>query len=366
MVDCPKSQKKLLRFARGRGIGESMRKTQSRQGEAAAGLSFPHARIETGGIAVLARLMNEADSISFFCGAGCAGGREELLALAERVQAPIAYTLAAKDVMEADNPLGIGMVGPLGWGDAGRALHNCDLLILWGTDFPFRNYLPQHGRVAQVDANPAALGRRVPICLGLVGDVGEVARALLPLIHRNRPEEHLNRSRARHGREVVQMHARLSLPPGGAINAAYLTRLVSNLAEPDAVFCIGLGTPLRWGARYLQAQRRQRLLSPAPGGALIGELVQARRSKAAEPGRQVIALCDDNMRETLVRELPALLHEGLAIKMLLYAHREPHPDELAGSSVLTMAEQAPAVVRRWLGAKRAALLAALVPLRDAL
>ncbi len=268
--------------------------------------------------------------------------------------------MAAKDVMDAGNPLAVGMTGPLGWGDAAHALHHCELLVLWGTDFPFHHYLPKHGRVAQVDKNPAALGRRVPICLGVVGDIAEVARALLPLIPRNRAEEHLARSQARHGRELAQMHRGLSLPPEGNINAAYLTRLVSNMAEPDAVFCIGLGSPLRWGARYLQAQQRQRLLSPVPAGLLIGELVQARRSKEAEPGRQVIALCDDDMRETLCRELPALQHEGLAIKVLLYARSEPHPHELPGSEVLRVVEQAPSAVQRWLGAKRAALLAALV------
>ncbi len=313
-------------------------------------------------IGELARLMNAAGSVTFFCGAGCAAAREEILALAQRVQAPIAYTLAAKDVMEADNPLAVGMVGQLGWGDAARALCYCDLLVLWGTDFPFCHHLPQHGRVAQVDVDARALGRRVPICLGVVGDAAKVARALLPLIHRLRGEEHLCRSQARHGRELRRMHAGLSLPPESPLSAAYLTRLVSNLAEPDAVICLGLGSPLRWGARYLKMQRRQRLLSPVPAGALIGELVQARRHKEAAPGRQVIALCDDDMREMLQWELPALQHDGLAVKVLLYAHTRPHPGELPHSEVLELVEHAPSAVRRWLGARRAALLAALVPL----
>ncbi len=323
-------------------------------------------RCRTGDVEALAELINAAGSVTFFCGAGCAGGRDALLALAERVQAPMVYTLAAKDILEADNPLAVGMVGPLGWGDAARALHNCELLVLWGTDFPFRNALPQHGRVVQVDTNPEALGRRVPVTLGVVGDVADVARRLLPLIHRERAEEHLRRSQARHGRALRRMHAGLSLPPEEGLSAAYLTRLVSDLAEPDAVFCIGLGSPLRWAARYLQARQRQRLLSPVPAGALIGELVQARRSKEVEPGRQVIALCDDDMRETLRREMPALHHDGLAVKVLLYAQREPHPDDLPHAEVLDMVEHAPSAVRRWLGARRAALLAGLVPVREAL
>ncbi len=313
-----------------------------------------------GGIAELAELINAAGSVTFFCGAGCAGAREELLQLAERVQAPIAYTLAAKGVLEADNPLAVGMTGPLGWGDAAQAIHHCDLLVLWGTNFPFRNFLPQHGRVAQVDADPAALGRRLPICLGVVGDVAAVARGLLPLIARSRAEEHLCRSRARHGRALAAMHAELGLAAESPVSAAYLTRLVSDMAEPDAVFCIGLGAPLRWAARYLQARVRQQVHSPEPAGSLIGELRQARRAKEAEPLRQVIALCGDDMREILWRELPAFQHDGLAIKVLLYANSEPHPDELRYGDMVQQVEQAPTAVRRWLGGKNPALLGFLV------
>ncbi len=315
-------------------------------------------------VAALAGLLNKAGSITFFCGSGCAGAREPLMALAERLQAPVAYSMGAKDILEADNPLAIGMIGPLGWGDAARALHNCDLLVLWGTDFPFRNYLPQHGRVVQVDSRAEVLGRRVPICLGVAGEVAEVARALLPLVEGLHAEEHLTRSKSRHGRALSKMRAGLALPPESRLNAAYGTRLVSDLAEPDAVFCVGLGTPLRWVARYLRARLGQRLLLPSVAGSLIGELLHARRTKEQEPGRQVIAFCDEDMRETLGRELPALHHEGLAVKVLLYAHRKPHADELSGSELLEYAGQAPSAVRRWLAARRASLLAALIPLAE--
>ncbi len=342
-----------------------MREECSSSGRAGASPPGQPEGRRNGRVEDLAMLINEADSVTFFCGAGSAAGRDALLELAERVQAPMAYTLSAKTALEPDNPFAVGMSGPLGWGDAAHVIQNCDLLVLWGTNFPFRNYLPRHGRVAQVDIDPAALGRRVPICLGLVGDVEQVARRLLPLIRLPRAEEHLHRSRARHGRAVSRMHAQLNLPPEGRVNAAYLTRLVSDLAEPDAVFCLGLGSPLRWGPGYLQAHRRQRLHFPAMAGSLIGELVQARRCKEDEPGRQVIALCDDDMRETLSRELPALWHDGLAVKILLYGRQQEYADELPGGELLEMVAQAPAAVRRWLSSRRASLLEALLPHADA-
>ena len=112
--------------------------------------------------------------------------------------------------MEADNPFAIGMSGLIGWGDASRAMHEAELLVLWGTDFPYRSYLPTHGHVVQVDRRAEALGRRVPICLGIHADVASTARMLLPLVQRDRGDEFLSRSLSRHGKELsrLQTHIR--------------------------------------------------------------------------------------------------------------------------------------------------------------
>ena len=267
----------------------------------------------------MAGLINAAKRVTFFCGAGCAGAREELLELAKKVRAPIGYTLRAKDIMEADNPLGIGMSGLLGWGDATRALHEAELVVLWGTDFPYTSFLPEHGNVVQVDTRAEALGRRTRLCLAICADAAHTARRLLPLVHEDRGDEFLDRCLSRHGNEVTRLQCNVRYVDEGApIRPEYLTRLVSDRAEPDAVFTVDTGTPVIWCARYVQGMPRRRILGSFKHGSMACALAMAIGAKAAAPARQVIALCGDGGLSMLPGDMLTLVQEGLAAKLLVY------------------------------------------------
>jgi pyruvate dehydrogenase (quinone) len=76
-----------------------------------------------------------------FGGEGCRDARAEVLQLARLLHAPVGYSYRGKDVLEGDNPNAVGMTGLLGWGGAYGAIARCDLLILLGTDFPYRDFL---------------------------------------------------------------------------------------------------------------------------------------------------------------------------------------------------------------------------------
>lgn len=267
----------------------------------------------------LADLINRSVRVVFFCGAGCAGARDAILALAEKTAAPVAYTLRAKDIMEADNPLGIGMSGLIGWGDATRAMHEAELLVMWGTDFPYPMFLPTHGNVVQVDTRAEALGRRVPICMGIHADAGLTAQRLLPLVASDRGDEFLRRSLSRHGRELAQLQSHIRhVDEAAPIRPEHLTKLVSDYAEPDAVFCIDTGTPVIWAARYLQAMPRRRILGSFKHGSMACALAMSIGAKAAAPSRQVVALCGDGGLSMLPGDMLTLLQEGLAVKILVF------------------------------------------------
>lgn len=321
----------------------------------------------------MAVLINGAARVTFLCGIGCAGAKQDIVALARRVQAPIAYTLRAKDLMEGDNPCEVGMAGPMGWGGAPVAVADCDLLVLWGTDFPYGAFLPEQTAVVQVDTDAAALGRHIPLALGVHGDVREVARALFPLIRRDRGDEHLCAARCRHRRCVAEMEQPVRAPEGGdsSLRAEYLTRLVSDLAEPDAVFTAEAGEPLLWAARYLRTADSRRLLGSFRLAADSCALDMALGAKAAYPSRQVIALCHAEGLSRLSGLLRTLMEEHLAVKILVYnreredANARPGFAELAqsmGSTAerISTQDQAGAAVKRWLACPAAALLDAAV------
>lgn len=137
-----------------------------------------------------------------FGGEGCRDARGEVLALAGRLQAPVGYSYRGKDILEADNPNAVGMTGLLGWGGAHRALAECDLLLLLGTDFPYRDFLKADAVIVQVDDDPGHLGRRAKVDLGLVGDVADTLQCLLQRLPQREDEEFL-RATLRDRKSVV-------------------------------------------------------------------------------------------------------------------------------------------------------------------
>lgn len=317
----------------------------------------------------MAALINSAARVTFLCGIGAASAKQELVTLARRVRAPLAYTLCAKDAMEGDNPCEVGMTGLLGWGAAPVAVADCDLLVLWGTDFPFTEFLPTDTPVIQVDTNEEALGRRIPLALGVHGDAQEVARALFPLIRRNRGDDHLAAARCHHRRRVAELESAVRSPDESApLRPEYITRLVSDLAEPDAVFTVDTGAPLLWAARYLRTADTRKLLGSFRVGTQTCALASAIGAKSAYPSRQVIALCRADCLQ--LAELQAILNNKLSVKILAYNPTEKqgqHPCHLAdmlrpmgfSTERITTANEAGTAVKQWLSAPGPAMLEAV-------
>src|SRR5471032_442728 len=129
----------------------------------------------------LAEMIESAKSVAIFGGDGCREARGEVLELASRLKAPVGYSFKGKQWLEYDNPYAVGMTGLLGYGGAYSAIHDADLLLLLGTDFPFSEFLPgSEVKKVQIDKNPKHIGRRTHVDLGLVGDIQPTLAALLP------------------------------------------------------------------------------------------------------------------------------------------------------------------------------------------
>src|ERR671920_2166799 len=145
----------------------------------------------------LAALLNGGGRVTVLCGSGCAGAHDELLALGERLQAPMVHALRGKEHVEWDNPYDVGMTGLIGFSSGYYAMRDCDALLMLGTDFPYRQFYPDGAdvRIAQVDIRGGNIGRRVAVDAGVVGDVRATLAALLPLLDRKTDGAHLARAR---------------------------------------------------------------------------------------------------------------------------------------------------------------------------
>ena len=146
-------------------------------------ITIPHQpalRPSDSDLSKLAKMIDDAGTIAIFGGDGCREGRDEVIELAGRLKAPVGYSFRGKQWLEHDNPNAVGMTGLLGYGGAYSAIHEADLLLMLGTDFPFSEFLPGvRVKKVQIDKNPKHIGRRTPVDVGLVGDIKTTVTMLL-------------------------------------------------------------------------------------------------------------------------------------------------------------------------------------------
>ena len=205
----------------------------------------PCVRPAAADVAALAKLLNDATRVTILCGAGCAGAHDEVVQLAGRLKAPIVHALRGKEHIEYENPYDVGMTGLIGFSSGYAAMKDCDTLLLLGTSFPYRQFYPDNARIAQVDIRPEALGTRCRLDQGVVGDVKETVAVLLPKLHEKSDTAHLNAALSHYQSARRDLDALAeSSPNSDRIHPQYLTRLVSELADDDAVFTCDVGTPV--------------------------------------------------------------------------------------------------------------------------
>ncbi|MDN7672493.1 ubiquinone-dependent pyruvate dehydrogenase [Burkholderia oklahomensis] len=267
----------------------------------------------------LADLLNGSDAVTLLCGSGCAGAHDEVVALADALAAPVVHALRGKQHIEYDNPYSVGMTGLIGFSSGYHAMHACDTLLMLGTNFPYRNFYPAQARIAQVDRRASALGRRAPLDIGVVGDVRATLAALLPRIGRKTRRDFLARALEHYAsaRKGLDELARPS-PAGRPIHPQYLTSVVDELADADAIFAADVGTPTLWAARYLTMNGRRRLHGSFNHGSMANALPQALGAQAAHPDRQVVSLSGDGGLSMLLGDLLSARQLGLPIKVIVY------------------------------------------------
>ncbi len=269
-------------------------------------------------LASAADVLNGAKRVTILAGAGVAGAHDEVVALAERLQAPIVHALRGKEHIEWDNPFDVGMTGLLGFSSGYRAMEKCDALLILGSDFPYRQFYPGKAKVVQVDIRGEQLGRRTPIDVGLVGGVRETAAALLPLIEAGRSDAHAKDAVA-HYRKTRKELDSLAVDDGKEpIHPQYVAKLLDELADEDAVFTADVGSPVIWASRYLTMNGQRRLLGSFLHGSMANAMPQALGAQASDRSRQVIALAGDGGLAMLLGDLLSIHQNDLPVKIVVF------------------------------------------------
>ncbi len=273
---------------------------------------------EPADIGAMAAMLNRAEAVTLLCGSGCEGAHAEVVALAEALGAPVVHALRGKPFVEHDNPNSVGMTGLIGISSGYHAMEQCDVLLMLGSDFPYRNFYPTKAKVIQVDRDPAAIGRRVPVAMGLVAGVRETLTALLPHVEYKKRRRFLEKSLAHYSKSMKSLtDAAKPAPEGRPLHPQHVVSTLSDLAAPDAIFTLDVGTPTLWGARYLAMNGQRRLHGSFNHGSMANAMPQALGAQAAHPERQVVALCGDGGLSMLMGDLLSVRQLELPIKIIV-------------------------------------------------
>ncbi|MEV5974656.1 pyruvate dehydrogenase [Streptomyces sp. NPDC051921] len=288
--------------------------------ESALVTSRPTVRPGDAEIDALVRMIDSAERVTLFCGSGTAGAHPEVMQFAERVKSPVGHALRGKEWIQYDNPYDVGMSGLLGYGAAYEATHECDLLILLGTDFPYNAFLPDDVKIVQIDVRPERLGRRSKLDLAVWGDVRETLRCVIPRVRAKTDRRFLDKMLKKHAdalENVVKAYTR-KVEKHVPIHPEYVAAVLDELADDDAVFTVDTGMCNVWAARYLTPNGRRRIIGSFSHGSMANALPQAIGAQFVDRGRQVVSMSGDGGFSMLMGDFLTLVQYDLPVKVVLF------------------------------------------------
>jgi len=270
----------------------------------------------------LAALINETDDVSIYAGVGCLNARKEVLELAEKIKAPVAFTLKAKMTLEHDNPYCVGLTGLLGSSAGAQAVTKGKLLLMLGSDFPWREFLDGNVKIVQIDQKPERLGRRVKLHTGLAGDIAPTLSALLPLLQTKSKDDFLQSCLKKYNSvlHTEKIHAQ-DKGTEGLIKPEYVAATISELATDDAIFTADTGMCTVWAARYIRSTGKRSLMGSFSHGSMANAMPQSIGAALHSPHRQVIALCGDGGISMLMGDLMTISQYQLPVKLIVFNNR---------------------------------------------
>ena len=281
-------------------------------------ISRPAVRPSDEELQKLAQFINEAKKVTLLCGAGCRDAHDELLALAGKIKSPVVHALRGKEHVQYDNPYDVGMTGLIGISSGYHAVEESDLLLMLGTDFPYKEWFPSKAKIIQIDIRPERLGRRCKLDLGLTGDVKETIKSLLPFLEEVTDVAFLDKCQQRYQENRKNLMGHAQMVSGKAIHPEYLTRILSEQAADNAIFTADVGTPTVWAARYVDMKKGRKLIGSFNHGSMASAMPQAIGAQVAFPERQVISLSGDGGFAMLMGDILTIYQYDLPVKIIVY------------------------------------------------
>ncbi|MCR4364846.1 MULTISPECIES: pyruvate oxidase [Bacillus amyloliquefaciens group] len=262
-----------------------------------------------------AQYINNAKKPVILAGQGLKSAKEELLAFADKAAAPIVITLPAKGVVPDSHPHFLGNLGQIGTKPAYEAMEECDLLIMLGTSFPYRDYLPDDTPAIQLDSDPAKIGKRYPVNAGIVSDAALGLKELTEYIEYKEDRRFLDActEHMKHWWKEIEKDETEATHP---LKPQQVIARLQDAAAEDAVLSVDVGTVTVWMARHFKMKKQDFIVSSwlaTMGCGLPGAIA----ASLAEPERQSIAICGDGGFSMVMQDLPTAVKYKLPITVVI-------------------------------------------------
>ncbi len=265
-----------------------------------------------------AEILNAGKRVAILCGQGALQATAQLEEVASLLGAPIIKALLGKAAVPDDSPYTTGAIGLLGTKPSQEALEDCDTILMVGTSFPYIEFLPKPGqaRGVQIDLDPARIGLRYPVEVGLVGDSSDTLAALLPSLERKEDRSFLDRAQAgmkKWWSLMEEVGTRKDKPMKPQVVAWELGRRIAD----DAIVSCDSGTIATWFARQIPVRRGQMYSLSGTLASMANGLPYAIAAQVAYPERQCIAFVGDGGFSMLMAEFVTAVKYQLPIKVII-------------------------------------------------
>jgi pyruvate dehydrogenase (quinone) len=224
--------------------------------------------------------------------------------------------------IQYNNPYEVGLTGLLGIPSAYHSMHECELLLLLGTDFPYTPFMPVKNKIIQIDIKPENLGRRAKLDLGLCGDVKDTLQELMSMVEMKTDTTFLDRQLEFYNEVKKKLLIYVNdTGKQNAIHPEYVASVINELAARDAIFTVDTGMCCVWAARYIEGTGERKMLGSFNHGSMANAMPQAIGAALACPGRQVIAFCGDGGLSMMMGDLMTIVQYKLPVKIIVFNNR---------------------------------------------
>lgn len=243
------------------------------------------------------------------------GARKELLEFAEKFDIPVASTMMAIDAVPSNHRLNLGMVGNNGRRYANKAINEADLLIVIGCRFADRavqqpSLITKNKVLVHIDVDPAEIGKNADAGIPLVGDAKNILEDFLKADYEPiRRDEWI--AQMDEYREQLNYHRD---PNPDYVDPEEFVQTLCNKMDDDAVYVADVGQNQIWSCRY-SVIKKGRFLTSGGMGTMGYSIPAAMGARAANPDKQVVAVCGDGSFQMSMMELATIKQHNIPVKI---------------------------------------------------